>query len=197
MLGRKHVRGWEAAVEIIGDCLRFEEYEIAVAQHRHFAEWMDGKDLRRAQGSFRQHVLYPLLFADHAHNTRVGRPDGTDDLRFRHSACPALIFASLIVYHEWHCGPGRNGTNGNAIVFPLLRRPALRPDVSLFRQDFGKGRESGPGHLRRLGDVSTTSGFPPITAEKSGHSGLAAAQNEPSFTLIRSGSVPKAIEFFL
>jgi hypothetical protein len=53
------------------------------------------------------------------------------------------------------------------------------------------------GHLRRLGDVRTTSGFPPITAEKSGHSGLAAAQNEPSFTLIQSGSVPKAIEFFL
>ena len=53
------------------------------------------------------------------------------------------------------------------------------------------------GHLRRLGDVRTTSGFPPITAEKGGHSGLAAAQNEPSFTLIQSGSVPKAIEFFL
>jgi hypothetical protein len=62
------------------------------------------------------------------------------------------------------------------------------------------------GHLRRLGDVRATSGFPPITAEKRTFRfgwipprQLRNRQYEPSFTLVlvQSGSIPKAIEFVL
>lgn len=59
------------------------------------------------------------------------------------------------------------------------------------------------GHLRRLGDVRAMSGFLPITAEKRtflfGCGPHQLRRNEPSFTLVlvQSGSVPKAIEFFL
>lgn len=61
------------------------------------------------------------------------------------------------------------------------------------------------GHMRRLGDVHATSGFPPITAEKRTFRFgwvphlLRNRQNEPSFTLVlvQSGSIPKAIEFVL
>jgi hypothetical protein len=49
---REKLRTVEAAVEIGRDRLRFEQLDFAVAQHRHLAERMDGKDLRRAQRRF-------------------------------------------------------------------------------------------------------------------------------------------------
>ena len=74
-IGREDVRRREAAIEIGCDGLRFEEFDIAVAQHRHLAEGMDGKDLRRVQRLFREHVFDALLLADHASGPRVGRPN--------------------------------------------------------------------------------------------------------------------------
>jgi hypothetical protein len=61
------------------------------------------------------------------------------------------------------------------------------------------------GHLRRLGDVHATSGFPPLTAEKRTFrfgrvpSSIAEPTDEPSFTLVlvQSGCIPKAIESVL
>jgi len=50
---REDERGRKAAIEISGDGLRFEEFDVAVTQHRHLAEGMDGEDLRRVQRPFR------------------------------------------------------------------------------------------------------------------------------------------------
>src|SRR5208282_3182723 len=69
-VGREDVWGRVAAIEIRGDRLRFEEFEIAVAKDRHFAEGIDGEDLRRVQRPLRYHVLYSFLLADHAHGAR-------------------------------------------------------------------------------------------------------------------------------
>ncbi len=62
---------------------------------------------------------------------------------------------------------------------------------------------SALGHLRRLGDVPATSGFPPIAAEKRtfqfGWVPIAEPTVGPSFilVLVESGSIPKVIEFVL
>src|SRR5258708_21911770 len=56
---------------------------------------MNGKDLRRTQRPLRQHVLYPLFLADHAHGPRIGRPRRTDDLWFRHGLSPAPLARGL------------------------------------------------------------------------------------------------------
>ena len=68
----------------------FEQRDVAVVQHRHLAERMNGAKLRRAERAFRQLVINSLLLADHAHDARIGRAHRTDDLRFRHGPPPAV-----------------------------------------------------------------------------------------------------------
>jgi hypothetical protein len=62
------------------------------------------------------------------------------------------------------------------------------------------------GHLRRLGDVRATSGFPRITAEKADipcrrrpliNCRTDRTSRDSTLVLVQSCSVPKAIEFFL
>src|SRR5262245_12780792 len=65
-----------------------------MAQHRHFAEWMDGKNLWRVQRRLRQHVVNPFLFANHAYSPRVRRACGTDDLRCCHGVSPGDVQAA-------------------------------------------------------------------------------------------------------
>ena len=66
---------------------------------------------------------------------------------------------------------------------------------------------SATGHLRRLGDVRATSGFPRIWAEIADipvrrrppliNCGTDRASRDSTLVLVQSCSVPKAIEFFL
>jgi hypothetical protein len=99
-IGRENGRAGKAAIEIGGDGLRFKQLDVAVAQHRHLAERMNGRKLRRTRRPpLGQSILDPLLLADHAHDARVGRARRTDDLWFRHD--PPLPLSAADLCRRW------------------------------------------------------------------------------------------------